>query len=213
MTIQEQNIHFIMLPFMAQGHSIPMVDLSRLLAKRGLKITILTTPHNYSRFEPIFLRAKDSGLDINIFLLKFPYAEAGLPEGCENFDMLPSINDAMSFFTATAMLKDQVLEFLQETGLRVGVEEAVMLGEEENVGVLVKNDEIKRAVESLMDGGEEGEERRKRARELGEKAMRTVEEGGSSYLNMTLLIQDVVTKRDSYGELSANDVALVQDII
>ncbi|KAK4432488.1 UDP-glycosyltransferase 73E1 [Sesamum alatum] len=114
MAIREQEPHFVMLPFMAQGHMIPMVDLARLLAERGLAITILTTPHNAARFQSVIGRAIGSGLNIHISHLKFPCSEVGLPDGCENFDMLPSIEDAMKFFTAMGMLKEQVEEMLRQ---------------------------------------------------------------------------------------------------
>lgn len=38
---------------------------------------------------------------------------------------------------------------------------------------------VEKAIGSILDGGEEGEERRRRARELMEKASTTVQEGGS----------------------------------
>ncbi|GFP85550.1 UDP-glycosyltransferase 73c4 [Phtheirospermum japonicum] len=78
-----------------------------------------------------------------------------------------------------------------KTGIRVGVEVPVSFGEEENVGVQVKSGDIKTVIEKLMDGGEEGEERRERARKLGKLAKSAPDEGGSSYLNLTRLIQDV----------------------
>ncbi|KAK4392142.1 UDP-glycosyltransferase 73E1 [Sesamum angolense] len=114
MAIREKEPHFVLLPFMAQGHMIPMVDIARLLAKRGLTITILTTPHNAGRFKSVIDRATGSGLNIHIFHLKFPSSEVGLPDGCENFDMLPSVDYAANFFTATAMLNEQVEEMLRQ---------------------------------------------------------------------------------------------------
>ncbi|KAL0316185.1 UNVERIFIED_CONTAM: UDP-glycosyltransferase 73C3 [Sesamum radiatum] len=114
MAIQEQNPHFVLLPFLAQGHMIPMVDLARLLAKRGLTITILTTPHNADRFQSVIDREIRSGLDIRIIHLKFPCAEAGLPDGCENVDMLPSMECGAKFLRATAMLNEQVEELLRQ---------------------------------------------------------------------------------------------------
>ncbi|KAL0344681.1 UNVERIFIED_CONTAM: UDP-glycosyltransferase 73C1 [Sesamum radiatum] len=114
MAIGEEEPHFVMLPFMAQGHMIPMVDIARLLAKRGLTITILTTPHNAGRFKSVVDRAISSGLNIHIFQLKFPSSQAGLPDGCENFDMLPSVDYATKFFAATAMLNEQVEEMLRQ---------------------------------------------------------------------------------------------------
>ncbi|KZV15224.1 hypothetical protein F511_28573 [Dorcoceras hygrometricum] len=115
MAIDEyQRPHFALLPFMAQGHMIPMVDIARLLAKRGATVTILTTPHNGKRFENVINRAIRSQLNIRVLHLKFPGVEAGLPEGCENFDMLRTMEDAAKFFVALGMLKDQVREIVEE---------------------------------------------------------------------------------------------------
>ncbi|XP_058114252.1 UDP-glycosyltransferase 73C12-like [Magnolia sinica] len=81
--------------------------------------------------------------------------------------------------------------------LRIGVDLGIFLGankweRDDNVDVLVKMETVKNGVERLMDEGDEGEERRKRAREFGEKASRAMEEGGSSYINVTLLIEDIM---------------------
>ncbi|KAL3628432.1 hypothetical protein CASFOL_027478 [Castilleja foliolosa] len=112
MAIQEKQPHFALLPFMAQGHMIPMVDIARLLAKRGLTITILITPYNHKRIKATIDRAIISGSKINISHLKFPNVEAGLPKGCENLDMVPSMDESLKFFKATTMLENQVEEIL-----------------------------------------------------------------------------------------------------
>lgn len=48
---QAHQLHFILFPLMAQGHMIPMIDIARLSAQRGLIITVVTTPHNAARFK------------------------------------------------------------------------------------------------------------------------------------------------------------------
>ena len=108
MASQPHQLHFVLLPLMAQGHMIPMVDIARLLAQRGLIITVVTTPHNAARFKTTVARAVESGLQIQLIQLQFPCEEAGLPDGCENFDMLPSMEFAFNFFTATEMLHQPV---------------------------------------------------------------------------------------------------------
>ena len=77
-----------------------------------------------------------------------------------------------------------------KVGVSLGAEFVVNWGEEEKFGVVLNRDEFIRAIDQLMEEGEAGEERRKRARELGEMAKGAME--GSSYLNMKLLIQDVM---------------------
>ncbi|KAF3975346.1 hypothetical protein CMV_001382 [Castanea mollissima] len=74
------------------------------------------------------------------------------------------------------------------------VEDPLQWGEEETIAVLMKKEDVKGAIDRLMDEGEEREQRKKRARKLGEIAKRDVEVGGSSYLNLTLLIQDISNK-------------------
>ncbi|XP_038903824.1 UDP-glycosyltransferase 73C6-like isoform X2 [Benincasa hispida] len=99
--------HFLLFPFMAQGHMIPMIDLAKLLARRGAIITIVTTPLNSARFHSVLTRAIRSGLQIHIVELQFPSnKETGLPEGCENVDLLPSLASFSQFFRAVSLLYD-----------------------------------------------------------------------------------------------------------
>lgn len=91
-----------------------MIDIARLLAQQGIVITILTTPRNAGRYQTVITRAIDSGLLIRLIQPKFPSEEAGLPEGCGNFDMLPSHGLAVTFFAATALLQPQVEQVFEE---------------------------------------------------------------------------------------------------
>ncbi|XVF55565.1 hypothetical protein PTKIN_Ptkin06aG0046100 [Pterospermum kingtungense] len=76
-------------------------------------------------------------------------------------------------------------------GSSVGVEAAVTWGLEERFGLLMKREQVKRAIDNVMDKSNIGEERRRRAKELGVIANRAVEVGGSSYHNMEMLIEFV----------------------
>ncbi|KAG5043817.1 hypothetical protein JHK87_007732 [Glycine soja] len=98
---------------MAQGHIIPMMDIARLLAHRGVIVTIFTTPKNASRFNSVLSRAISSGLQIRLVQLHFPSKEAGLPEGCENFDMVTSIDMVYKMFNVINMLHKQAEEFFE----------------------------------------------------------------------------------------------------
>ncbi|KAH0461038.1 hypothetical protein IEQ34_008613 [Dendrobium chrysotoxum] len=82
-----------------------------------------------------------------------------------------------------------VVEVLK-SGVAFGIVEPTNLGVENGneVEVKVKREDVKRVVENLMGGGEAGEERRRRARELGEQARTAMEEGGSSWKGL----QDVI---------------------
>ncbi|CAI0469145.1 unnamed protein product [Linum tenue] len=102
----QQLVHFVLFPFMAQGHMIPMVDIAKLLASRpGVVVTIVTTPVNAARFRPSIDRAvNESHLPITMIPLRFPAAEAGLPENC---DMLPSISSMLDICRAAALMEPE----------------------------------------------------------------------------------------------------------
>ncbi|KAJ1418917.1 UDP-glycosyltransferase family, conserved site [Sesbania bispinosa] len=110
MVFQANHPHFILFPFIAQGHLIPMMDIAKLLAQRGVIVTIFTTPKNASRFTSVLSRAVSSGLQIRLEQLNFPSKEAGLPEGCENFDMVTSKDMMCNLFRGISMLQEQAEE-------------------------------------------------------------------------------------------------------
>lgn len=94
----QQQLHVFFFPFMSPGHQIPMLDMARLVATRGVKTTIVTTPCNFSRFQSIIDRDRQSGnVDINVHILKFPSDTAGLPQNCENLALLPLSAMSTSF--------------------------------------------------------------------------------------------------------------------
>ncbi|KAH7657243.1 UDP-glucuronosyl/UDP-glucosyltransferase protein, partial [Dioscorea alata] len=79
-----------------------------------------------------------------------------------------------------------VVEFLR-IAIAIGVKKPVFYyGENE---IPIKRVDVERAVRSLMGDGEEAEERRIRAREIKEKAIKAMEAGGSSFENITMLVE------------------------
>ncbi|KAG6640436.1 hypothetical protein CIPAW_09G003400 [Carya illinoinensis] len=91
-------------------------------------------------------------------------------------------------------MNEKLVVQVLKIGVRVGVEDPVNWGEEEKTGVLVKKEDVKGAIERLMNEGEEREERRTKVREMGEMAKRAVEDGGSSQVEMTMLIRGIMLR-------------------
>ncbi|GAB4852927.1 hypothetical protein Ancab_017124 [Ancistrocladus abbreviatus] len=111
MGLEGHRLHVFFFPLLAHGHMIPTLDIARLFAARGAKITIATTPLN----APIFTWAiETSKAEINVEVYKFPAKEAGLPEGMENFEYVNTMEMATKFFKALEMLQETLEQLLME---------------------------------------------------------------------------------------------------
>ena len=71
--------------------------MARLTARNGVKATIVATPLNASLFAKIIQKERESGSKISIFIIKFPSAEVGLPEVCENVSSITSPEMSFKF--------------------------------------------------------------------------------------------------------------------
>ncbi|KAJ6775354.1 GLYCOSYLTRANSFERASE [Salix purpurea] len=101
--------HVLIFPFMAQGHTLPLLDLSRALASRSTRVTIITTPAN----APFILSKSSTHTAISLSIIPFPKVEE-LPEGCENVNHLPSPDLFVPFINAAKQLKQPFEDVLKE---------------------------------------------------------------------------------------------------
>lgn len=95
---------------------------------------------------------------------------------------------------ADQFLNERLAVDVLGVGVPIGVTAPVMVFDDESV--VVARGDVARAVSALMGEGKEAGERRRRAREYGEKAHGAMEKGGSSYENLTQLIE-------SFGQVEA----------
>ncbi|KAL5053958.1 hypothetical protein RYX36_034640 [Vicia faba] len=105
-------LHIFFFPFMGQGHMIPAIDMAKLFASKGVQSTIVTTPLNKPTISKAIENFKNHSNNIHIQTINFPTVEAGLPEGCENVDLIPSPLYAPAFFKATRLLQEPFEELL-----------------------------------------------------------------------------------------------------
>ncbi|KAJ4794720.1 Glycosyltransferase [Rhynchospora pubera] len=145
-------------------------------------------------------RTKDRGLIIvgwapQMVILSHP-AVGGFMTHCGWNSLLEAITMGVPTITWPRFADQFVNENLVVDVLGIGVS----LGEKEpNIGIddviRVKSDDIRKAVDALMDGGIEADERRQRSKDFSEKAKKAVEEGGSSYVNLTDFIHNFTDAR------------------
>ncbi|XP_065848567.1 UDP-glycosyltransferase 73B4-like [Euphorbia lathyris] len=107
----EFQSHVVIFPFMAQGHTLPLLDLSKALSHKQIKVTIITTPGNSNSISQNI----SSFPHISITEIPFPTAAvSGLPSGCENTSQLPSMDLHLNFVLATKHLQNPFTEVLQK---------------------------------------------------------------------------------------------------
>ncbi|KAL6182974.1 hypothetical protein ACLB2K_044385 [Fragaria x ananassa] len=78
------KVHVLVFPYPAQGHMLPLLDLTHQLALRGVSITILVTPKNLPILHPIL----SNHPSIKTLVLPFP-PHPSIPPGIENVKDLP----------------------------------------------------------------------------------------------------------------------------
>ncbi|KAJ8632027.1 hypothetical protein MRB53_025363 [Persea americana] len=107
MDSEARPLHVLFFPMMAQGHIIPMIDIAKMFALREeVQVSIVTTPLNATRIQSTIDRStRLSGHNnTTIHLLQLPCSEAGLPDGCENLDMVTTQDMMLAFFKAISLL-------------------------------------------------------------------------------------------------------------
>nr|GMC48396.1 UDP-glycosyltransferase 89B2-like [Ipomoea batatas] len=82
---RSRRVHVLVFPYPAQGHMLPLLDLTHQLALRNVAITVLVTPKNLPILSPLLSRHPS----INTLVLPFP-ASPAIPAGVENAKDLPA---------------------------------------------------------------------------------------------------------------------------
>ncbi|ONK81305.1 uncharacterized protein A4U43_C01F27630 [Asparagus officinalis] len=145
-------------------------------------------------------RVKEKGLIIRgwapqILILNHT-AVGGFLTHCGWNSSLEGISAGLPLITwplfAEQFYNERLIVCVLKIGVSVGVTEYRVIPEER---LVVGATEIEKAVSSVMGDDEEAEERRERARELGEAAKRAVDEGGSSYSDLDSLIQELMAMK------------------
>ncbi|KDP46894.1 hypothetical protein JCGZ_24103 [Jatropha curcas] len=114
MSLREEQIHVMFLPYMAPGHMMPMVDMARLFAANGVRVTIVTTKMNAIRFKNSIDKDFRSGRNISLEILSFPSLQAGLPQGCENLSSTTTPEMTIKLFHGIGLLEPQIKIVFQQ---------------------------------------------------------------------------------------------------
>ncbi|XP_047976341.1 scopoletin glucosyltransferase-like [Salvia hispanica] len=105
-----KQLHIVLIPTMAHGHMIPMLDMAKLFISRGLKATIIATPS----FSAPITQAQLSGFDIGLAITPFPPQGSSLPQNIVSFNQITDPDCTTSIFRAMELLQEPVEEILQD---------------------------------------------------------------------------------------------------
>ncbi|KAM5577021.1 UDP-glycosyltransferase 91A1-like [Rosa sericea] len=102
------KLHIAMFPWLAFGHMIPYLELAKLIAGKGHKISFISTPRNIYRLPPL-----PPNLSTLITFVKLPLPEnPNLPEGAEATADLPE-DQVPHLKIAYDSLQEPITQFLK----------------------------------------------------------------------------------------------------
>ncbi|KAH6772695.1 hypothetical protein C2S52_004494 [Perilla frutescens var. hirtella] len=105
-----KQLHIVLIPAMAQGHMIPMLEMAKLFTSRGIKTTIIATP----AFAGPVTKSRQSGHDIGLSVTDFPPKGSSLPDHVASFDQISTPDLVTKFLRAMELLQGPVETILQE---------------------------------------------------------------------------------------------------
>lgn len=201
----EKSVIYVCLGTLNCLAAVQLVELALALESSNKPfVWVIREGHEWNVFEKWVLeegfeeRIQGKGLLIRgwapqVLILSHPAIGAFLTH-CGWNSVLEGVSAGVPMITlpllAEQFFNEKHVVQLLKVAERIGAEVAIKWGDEDKYGVMVKGEKITKAIDAVMSG--EGEEMRKKARELQKVANKAVEEGGSSYLNIIKLIEDVV---------------------
>ncbi|GLT79122.1 hypothetical protein SLA2020_506240 [Shorea laevis] len=85
MSIVQQKLHIAVFPWLAYGHILPFLEVSKFLVQMGHRVSYISTPKNISRLPKL-----PSELSPNLSFVQFPMPQVeGLPPGVESTADIP----------------------------------------------------------------------------------------------------------------------------
>ncbi|XAR65329.1 hypothetical protein NMG60_11009414 [Bertholletia excelsa] len=100
-----REVHVLIFPYPAQGHMLPMLDLTHQLAIRGLTLTVLVTPKNLPTLNPLL----STHPSIQTLVLPFPHYPS-LPTDVENVRDIGNAGN-VPIMNALAKLRDPIIQW------------------------------------------------------------------------------------------------------
>ncbi|CAK8542045.1 unnamed protein product [Lathyrus sativus] len=207
---QNESVLYVSFGSLTRLFHAQIVELAQGLENSGHNFIWVVRKNDEDDSENIFLqdfeeRMKESNKGYIIWnwapqllILDHP-ATGGITHCCWN-SILESLSVGLPMITwpmfAEQFYNEKLLVDVLKIGVPVGAKEN-RLWNSFSEKTVVKREEIVNAVQILMGNSQEGKEMRTRARNLGDAAKRSIEEGGDSYNNLIQLIDELKSLKKS----------------
>ncbi|KAM1781261.1 hypothetical protein ACFX11_039865 [Malus domestica] len=109
-TKSHKQLHIFFFSYMVQGHLIPLINIARLFASRGVKSTLIAPLSMHISFPRQSKAARNWALNV----IKFSTEEVGLPQGCKNCNLVTTWEMNRKFVNATFLLQPQIKQILDK---------------------------------------------------------------------------------------------------
>ncbi|KAK5770227.1 UDP-glycosyltransferase 91C1-like [Gossypium arboreum] len=107
-----EKLHITMFPWLAYGHTMPFLEVSKFLAQKGHRISYISTPKNTSRLPKL-----PPHLSSNLSFVEFSLPHVhGLPPGVESTSDVP-IDEVTYFKRAYDKLRDPLSDFFKNSNV------------------------------------------------------------------------------------------------
>ncbi|KAJ0736010.1 putative UDP-glucuronosyl/UDP-glucosyltransferase [Helianthus annuus] len=110
------NLHVVFIPLLVRSHMIPLVQVARLFAARGVRSTIVTTVHNSLTIQPSIDRDLKRDYPITVRTINFPSSEVGLPTGIENLSAYTNAEMGSALVRAMHLLQTPMKQLIRDIG-------------------------------------------------------------------------------------------------
>ncbi|KAF3438994.1 hypothetical protein FNV43_RR17269 [Rhamnella rubrinervis] len=114
MSSETDQLRIFFLPLPTPGHMIPMVEEARVFAKHGVDVTIILTQGNANLVQKNIDHDSNTGHKIKTHVLQFPSAQAGLPDGVENFNSVTNIEMSHTLYRGIHLLQNQIEQLFHD---------------------------------------------------------------------------------------------------
>ncbi|CAA6661203.1 unnamed protein product [Spirodela intermedia] len=110
MDSEGQQLHIFIFPLMASGHLLPAVDIAKLFAEKGVRVSIITTAGEEPAIQAS-CRSSEAGRRVRTLLVEWSSSAIGLPDSLSS---VKTLDMHMDFLMRTSALRPSFEQLVKD---------------------------------------------------------------------------------------------------